>query len=80
MTVLLFFMGVVIVDLKADYYHTGFKSFSGIFVIMKKGPDPFLNECIVFPDGLLIFEERKCLEHLGGLSDFENIFVILLFY
>ena len=70
MKIFYFFMGVVIVDLKAYCYLVCFNSFPKVFLIMKKGLDRFLSKCLASPDDLLIFEGRYCLEHLSGLGDF----------
>ena len=59
-----FFAGVVlIIDLKAGSFPACVKLLSKLFQLWSIDLDPFLNECLVPPDGLLILEGRKCLEH-----------------
>ena len=82
MRVFHFFMRVVIVDIKFGCFLACFDLFPKIFLISNKRYRSFRKwiSCFPRPDGLLILEGRKYLEHLSGLSDFEAIFAILSFY
>ena len=82
MRVFHFFMRVVTVDLKFGCFLACFDLFPKIFLISNKRYRSFRKwiSCFPRPDGLIILEGRKYLEHLSGLSDFEAIFAILSFY